>query len=115
MDFSELLKDYISKVDDLNEKDNKIVEYCNTLNKKNMQCINKIGLIRYNSYEDTKNKLSFTLALLNYENSGIVLNSIYTKDGGSNIYSKEIIKGTSKLNLSKEEEDAINKAINNKL
>ena len=115
MDFSELLKDYISKVDDLNEKDNKIVEYCNTLNKKNMQCINKIGLIRYNSYEDTKNKLSFTLALLNYENSGIVLNSIYTKDGGSNIYSKEIIKGTSKLNLSKEEEDAINKAINYKL
>ena len=114
MDFSELLKDYTVKVEDLNVKDDQIIEYCNKLNKETLQCISKIGLVRYNSYEDTKNKLSFTLALLNYENSGIVLNSIYTNDGGSNIYSKEIVKGTSKSNLSQEEEEAINKAINKK-
>ena len=113
-DISEILKDYIKKVNQLDVKDDQIIEYCNKLNNDSFKYIEKIGLVNYNSFEDTRNKLSFTLALLNKDNSGIVLNSIYTKDGGSNIYAKEVVKGTSKSNLSSEEEQAINKAMNKK-
>lgn len=112
MDVSEIFKEYIQKVNEIENKDNQILEYCNKLNDESFKYIKKIGLVKYNSFEDTKNKLSFTLALLNKNDSGIVLNSVYTKDGGSNIYAKEVIKGTSKENLSSEEEQAINKAIN---
>lgn len=111
VDISEILKEYIKKVNDLDIKDNQIIEYCQKLNDESFKYIKKIGLVKYNSFEDTKNKLSFTLALLNKNNSGIVLNSIYTKDGGSNIYAKEVTKGTSRSNLSEEEEQAINKAM----
>ena len=71
-----------------------------------------IGLVRYNAFKDTGSDLSFTLALLNEENTGIVLNGIYSREM-SNIYAKPVEKGKSTYTLSEEENQAINKAINN--
>ena len=67
---------------------------------------------RYNAFKDTGSDLSFTLALLDEKNDGIVLNGIYARDS-SNIYAKPIEKGESKYILSNEEKEAINRAINN--
>ena len=67
--------------------------------------------IRYSAFKDTGSDLSFTLALLNKENTGVVLNGIYSSDM-SNIYSKPVEKGESNYTLSEEEKQAINKAIN---
>lgn len=111
-DISVMLKSYIDKVNELEKKDDQIIEYCNKINEELLKTIKKVGLVRYNSYGNTKNKLSFTLALLNNENSGIVLNSIYGEDS-SNIYAKPIVKGKSQYNLSEEEIDAVGEAINN--
>ena len=74
-------------------------------------CIQKIGLVRYNAFKDTGSDLSFTLAILNEENTGVVLNGIYGRDM-SNIYAKSVEKGQSKNILSEEEKEAISKAIN---
>ena len=76
-------------------------------------CIQKIGLVRYNAFKDTGSDLSFTLALLDNKNTGIVLNGIYSRET-SNIYSKPVEKGTSTYTLSDEEKQAIQKAINSK-
>lgn len=113
-DISVMLKSYIDKVNEIEKKDDQIIEYCNNINQELLKTIKKIGLVRYNSYGNKKNKLSFALALLNNENSGIVLNSVYGEDS-SNIYAKPIINGKSKYNLSEEEIDAIGEAINNNL
>ena len=72
----EILKEYIEKVENISSENKEIEKYCDKLNNKVDQCIRKIGLVRYNAYKDTGSNLSFALALLNEENSGIVLNGI---------------------------------------
>lgn len=113
-DISVMLKNYIDKVEEIEKKDEQIIEYCNKINEELLKSVKKIGLVRYNSYGNTKNKLSFAVALLNNENSGVLFNSVYGEDG-SNIYAKPIINGKSKYDLSEEEIDAIGEAINNNL
>ena len=68
-------------------------------------------MVRYNAFQDTGSNLSFAVALLDSNNTGIVLNGIYSRDG-SNIYSKPIQEGKSNFVLSDEEKEAINQAIN---
>jgi len=109
-DFAQMLSSYVSQVDALNKRDDQIIELCNTLNMELSKCIKKVGLYRYDAFNNTRNELSFSLALLDRENNGIVINSIYGQDN-SNIYSKPIVKGQSQYKLSDEEKEAINKAI----
>lgn len=110
-DFSEMIGKYVSQVEKLNKRDDQIIEVCNNINEELAHCIKKVGLYRYDAFGNTKNNLSFALALLDRNNNGVVINSIYGQDS-SNVYSKEIKKGTSKYNLSEEEKEAINKAMN---
>ena len=112
-DFSQMIQNYVSQVEKLNKRDDQIIEVCNNINSELSHCIKKVGLYKYDAFGNTKNSLSFTLALLDRENNGIVINSIYGQDN-SNVYSKPIIKGTSKYNLSFEEKEAINIAIEKK-
>ena len=103
---SGILKDYISKVDEIEKKDEEIILYLNKINDVSKQYIAKVGLVKYNLYNTTKNELSFALALLDRENNGIVINSIYGIDS-SNVYCKLIKNGNSKNKLSEEEKEAI--------
>lgn len=70
----------------------------------------KIGMVRYNAFQDTGSNLSFAVALLDDKNTGIVINGIYSRDC-SNIYSKPIENGKSNFILSSEEKEAIDIAI----
>ena len=105
------LREFINDVEDVKMRNNEIVEYCNSLNNELRKSVTKIGLVKYDTYSNTKNKLSFALALLNRNNDGILLNSIYGEDS-SNIFAKPVIKGDSIYPLSSEERDAISMAIN---
>ena len=67
-------------------------------------------MVRYNAYKDTGSDLSFALAILNDNNTGIVLNGIYGRDT-SNIYAKPVVNGNSEYALSKEEKEAIERAM----
>lgn len=73
-------------------------------------CFCKMGLVKYDAFNDLAGKLSFSLALLNEDNTGIVLNSMHSKEGCFT-YAKEIIKGESYIPLSEEEKEAIAKAM----
>ena len=112
-DFAKMLESYVSQVDKLNKRDDQIIQVCNNINNELAHCIKKVGLYKYDAFGNTKNNLSFALALLDRENNGIVINSIYGQDN-SNVYSKPVIKGTSGYNLSYEEKEAINNAIEKK-
>lgn len=72
----------------------------------------KIGLMHYDAFgEDVRGKLSFCMAILNDRNDGFVINSIHGRDGGCYVYAKEILGGKSFMPLSKEEEEAIETAV----
>ena len=73
-------------------------------------CIDKIGLVKYDAFDNLAGNLSFSLALLNQDNSGVVLNTMHSREG-CYTYAKEIIKGESYISLSEEEKEAIKKAM----
>ena len=108
----EMLQKYITKVEEVNEKNEEVLNYCTRLDKDISLCIKKIGIVRYSAFKDTGSDLSFALALLNDNNDGVLLNGIYSREM-SNIYAKPIEKGVSTYTLSEEEKQALKKAINN--
>lgn len=73
--------------------------------------IQKIGLLRYNPYQDTGGDQSFSIALLDFRGDGVVLTSLHTRTG-TRVYGKPIVKGKGeKYKLSKEEEEVVKQAI----
>ena len=110
-DIDESLKSYIERVQKVEDLNKEIIQYCERLDKTVDTCIRKVGIVRYNAFKDVGSNLSFTLALLDNNNNGVVLNGIYSREM-SNIYAKPIEKGQSKYILSEEEKEAVNKAIN---
>lgn len=72
--------------------------------------IKKIGIVRFNPFNNTGGDQSFAIAFLNSENSGIIISSLFLREG-TRIYAKPINKLKSSYPLSKEEEEAIKKAI----
>ena len=73
-------------------------------------CYSKIGLKKYDAFNDMAGELSFSLAILNNNYSGVVINAMHTKEGCFT-YAKEIIKGESFITLSEEEKEALKKAM----
>lgn len=71
--------------------------------------IQKVGIVRFNPFKDTGGDQSFSIVLLDSNDSGLVISSLYTREG-TRIYSKPIEKGKSKYPLSEEEKTAIGKA-----
>lgn len=112
----DVLNNYMNKTIEVEKINNEIINYCKILDDNIKNTIYKVGLIRYNAFKDVGSDLSFSLALLNEKNNGVVLNSVYSRDN-SNIYAKPIINGESEYRLSEEEKLAIKKAneINNRI
>lgn len=107
---AEMLKKYIEKVEEVENKNQELTKYCNKLDKEITLCIQKIGIVRYSAFKDTGSDLSFALALLDDNNDGVILNGIYSREM-SNIYAKQIKKGEAKNKLSEEEKQALERAI----
>ena len=72
--------------------------------------IQKIGFIKYNAFENIGNDLSFALTLLDGNNNGTCISSIYGRNE-SRIFSKPIVKGKSLVSLSQEELESLNEAL----
>lgn len=72
--------------------------------------IQKLGLVRFNPFSDTGGSQSFTLALLDKNDTGLVMTSLYARTG-HRWYVKEVRGGKGKeLELSKEEQASIKRA-----
>ena len=75
--------------------------------------VQKVGLVRFNPFAEGGGNFSFTLALLDGHNSGVVLTSLHGREQ-NRIYSKNITQGKSESQLTEEEQRAISIA-NSKL
>ena len=104
------LETFMYREEKVEKQNGEINEFIKTLDNDLRKCIQKIGIVRYNAFKDTGSDLSFTLALLDENNNGVVLNGIYSREM-SNIYAKPVEKGESKYTLSDEEKEAISKAM----
>lgn len=112
-DIAENLKQYMDKVEDIEKQNLEIIEYSTNLDSNMKKCLQKVGVVRYNAFDDVGSDLSFALAILDDNNNGYVLNGIYARES-SNIYAKPVENGKSSYVLSEEEKEAIYKAVNQK-
>lgn len=71
--------------------------------------IQKAGFIRFNPFKETGGDQSFAVALLDSCDNGVVISSLYTRQG-TRVYGKPITKGKSKYPLSREETEALARA-----
>ena len=71
----------------------------------------KVGLVKYDAFQEMGGKLSFSLALLNEINDGFIINAMHSREG-CYTYIKEVIDGNSIIALGDEEKEALEMAIN---
>ena len=62
------------------------------LNRKMDRNYQKIGVVKYDAFNEMGGKLSFVLALLDNRNNGFILNAMHSREG-CYTYVKEIVKG----------------------
>jgi uncharacterized protein DUF4446 len=72
--------------------------------------IQRVGLVRYNPFEDTGGNQSFALALTDAKGDGFVISSLHTRTG-TRVYAKAISDGRSDGALSDEEREALRLAL----
>lgn len=87
----------------------KISKEISRLNKISKLSFQKVSLIRFNPFKEVGGDQSFSIALLDLNNNGFVISSIYGRDG-NRVYAKAINNGKSQHSLSEEEKEAIKRA-----
>ena len=99
-------------------EDNKYIIELSTENKKNIKDINKemefsfnkVGIVKYDAFNQMGGKLSFCLALLNEKDNGFIMNSVHSSEG-CYTYIKEIKAGICNIDLGNEEKQALSEAM----
>lgn len=87
-----------------------LVKEIEKIKKDNVANIQKIGLVRFNPFAGTGGDQSFCLAVLDGEDSGLVISSLHSRDA-TRVYAKPVKKGkASGYELSAEEVQAIKNA-----
>lgn len=95
-------------------EDNKFLKNSTDKNKKDIRNLykqietayQKMGLVKYDAFNQMGGQLSFSLALLDENNNGFILNSVHSTEGCYS-YTKEIRNGTSAISLGTEEAEAL--------
>ncbi|MBA1334717.1 MAG: hypothetical protein HPY66_2621 [Firmicutes bacterium] len=105
-----MIIEYTGKIEEIEEENKEMLRNMESMGKQLKGCFQKFGIVRYNAFQDTGSDLSFSLALLDYGNNGVVISSIYGRSE-SITYAKPIHGGKSSYALSKEEKEALDKAM----
>lgn len=79
------------------------------INKKLKKSVCGLETIRFNPFPDQGSNQSFAIGMLNEENDGVVLSSLYSRERMS-IFAKPIKNGKSEYELTEEEQNALSKA-----
>ena len=104
------LKEVLNQLGDLEKKIDGISEELENLKKESKFSVQKTGIVRYNPFSGIGSNQSFSVALLDGNNDGIVITSLYAREG-NRVYGKPVKKGTSEYSLSNEEKRAIEAAL----
>lgn len=100
----------LSQVDSLIESNDENEKNIETLFKNMKFTYQKMGLIKYDAFNEMGGKLSFSLAMLDVRDNGFIINAMHTREG-CYTYIKEIVDGNSIIVLSEEEQEALNRAM----
>lgn len=103
----ENLKEILSRFEGLEKNFEKLSEEIEKLKKENRFNVQKVGIIRFNPFRESGGDQSFSIALLDGSDDGVVITSLYGREE-NRVYAKPVKAGQSKYSLSEEEKEAIN-------
>lgn len=102
----ELMDTCLEELKDLRLKNREMENHINYIERNLLQCVQKMGIVRFNAFENVGSDLSYAVALLDSSDNGVVISSIYSRDN-STTYAKPVMSGKSKYSLSAEEIQAL--------
>lgn len=105
-----LLMEHIEEVRQAVTKVEQLSSSCEKLTRTSKECIQKVGIVRFNAFDDTGSDLSYAVALLDGNNNGVIFSSIFGRNE-SRSYAKPVIAGQSSYFLTDEEKQALAQAI----
>ena len=99
-------------------EDNKFIKASVEKNRKDIQALyrkfegafQKVGIVKYDAFSQMGGQLSFSLALLDENDNGFILNSVHSAEGCYS-YTKEIKTGICEISLGDEEKKALDIAM----
>lgn len=105
-----ILEDILREIDIAQKDIVALKSCCDTIERSGLLHIQKIGLLRFNPFKDTGGDQSFILALLDGNDTGVVISGLHSRSG-TRWYAKKVIHGTGiEHELSEEEKEAIKEA-----
>lgn len=106
-DLEEIIYKQIQKTNEADICLKKVMKENEEIRKNIAKCTQKVGVVRFNPFGDVGGNQSFAIALLDKCLNGVMILSLYSRDGVK-VYSKQIVEGKSaEYKLSEEEEEAI--------
>lgn len=105
-----LISAKLNEIEVLKSSDIKNKEDIKMISETLLLTLKKVGIIKYDAFNEMGGKLSFAVALLNEKNDGFVINAMHSREG-CYTYIKEIINGESYIILGEEEKQALDEAI----
>lgn len=105
----ESLKEILAYFKKLEEKQDNLSQELADFKQKSRKNFQKIGMIRFNPFNEVGSDQSFCIALLDDNNNGFVITSHFSREL-NRVYAKPIEGGVSQYQLSNEEKEAITRA-----
>ena len=109
-----VLDSVLKKLSDQEKKIEVLASGLNKLGNESVGHFQKIGLVRFNPFNETGGNYSYSLALLDGENNGIVMTTLHARER-TRLYLKAVKKGLSEVEFSKEEKEVLEKAKRQKI
>jgi hypothetical protein len=106
----EMVMENTHKVEESLERAKNIESVYKDVDNRVKKSIQKYSIVRFRAFEDVGSDLSYSIALLNQNNDGVVITGIYGRNE-STTFAKPIENGISKYDLTDEEKTAIKNAI----
>ena len=111
---AESLEDFIMEerydIEELQDADESNKEAMRLMNRNIRSSFQKFGIVHYDAFEGMGGKMSFAMTMLDYTNSGIVLNCMHAREGCF-LYVKEVDAGSTDTPLGAEEKESLERAL----
>ena len=104
------LKEVLAYLKRLDDDVKGVTQNLTDFKKESRKNLQKVGVVRFNPFKEVGGDQSFSIAVLDADNNGFVITSLYSHEA-SRVYAKPIKNGASLYALSKEEQEALNKAM----
>lgn len=101
---------YFDKIEALEDAEDKMHRDIRDIKESLKTTYQKSALVKYDAFREMSGALSYSLALLDKENNGVLISSMYSREG-CYTYAKDVENGECKLNLSEEEAEALKQAV----